>query len=45
MDISKTDAYQRATEATVVETIPDGVVLDRTVFYPRGAASPGIPAA
>jgi misacylated tRNA(Ala) deacylase len=41
VDISKTDAYQRATEATVVETIPGGVVLDRTVFYPRGGGQPG----
>src|SRR5436190_4116152 len=32
-DIAATDAYQRSAEATVVEVRPEGVVLDRTVFY------------
>jgi misacylated tRNA(Ala) deacylase len=40
-DIAATDAYQRSTEATVVEVRPEGVVLDRTVFYARGGGQPG----
>jgi misacylated tRNA(Ala) deacylase len=41
VDIPKTDAYQRTTDAVVVEEFPDGVVLDRTVFYARGGGQPG----
>jgi misacylated tRNA(Ala) deacylase len=40
-DIAATDAYQRSTDATVVEVRPEGVVLDRTVFYARGGGQPG----
>jgi misacylated tRNA(Ala) deacylase len=35
------DAYLSACEATVVAARDDGVVLDRTVFYPRGGGQPG----
>jgi misacylated tRNA(Ala) deacylase len=35
------DAYLRSCEARVVEVGPDGVVLDRTVFYPLGGGQPG----
>ena len=35
------DAYLRACEARVVEAGPEGVVLDRTVFYPLGGGQPG----
>lgn len=35
------DAYLRACEARVVEADPEGVVLDRTVFYPLGGGQPG----
>lgn len=40
-DIAATDAYQSSTEALVVELRPEGVVLDRTVFYARGGGQPG----
>src|SRR6478609_7787938 len=30
------DAYLRSCTARVTEVLPDGVVLDRTVFYPLG---------
>jgi misacylated tRNA(Ala) deacylase len=40
-DISSRDAYARSTEAVIVEVRDDGVVLDRTVFYPRGGGQPG----
>jgi misacylated tRNA(Ala) deacylase len=40
-DIAATDAYQRSTDATVVDVRPEGVVLDRTVFYARGGGQPG----
>lgn len=36
-----TDAYLAECEATVLESSPDGVVLDRTVFYPMGGGQPG----
>jgi misacylated tRNA(Ala) deacylase len=35
------DAYLRSCEARVVEVLPGGVVLDRTVFYPLGGGQPG----
>lgn len=35
------DAYQRECSATVVAAAAEGVVLDRTVFYPRGGGQPG----
>ena len=40
-DIAATDAYQRSTDATVVDVRPEGVVLDKTVFYARGGGQPG----
>ena len=39
-NIAATDAYARNTTATVVSSGPDGVVLDRTVFYPGGGGQP-----
>lgn len=36
-----TDAYLPECEATVLESGPDGVVLNRTVFYPMGGGQPG----
>ncbi len=35
------DAYLRSCEARVIEILPEGVVLDRTVFYPLGGGQPG----
>ena len=40
-DLYSHDAYLRACDATVVDVRDDGVVLDRTVFYPRGGGQPG----
>ena len=38
--IAATDAYARSCSATVVASGQDGVVLDRTVFYPGGGGQP-----
>ncbi len=35
------DAYLSSCEAVLTQLRPDGVVLDRTVFYPRGGGQPG----
>lgn len=35
------DAYLRRCQARVVAVLPEGVVLDRTVFYPLGGGQPG----
>ncbi|NQV07884.1 alanyl-tRNA editing protein [bacterium] len=40
-EIAARDAYARETTARVVEVRDDGIVLDRTVFYPRGGGQPG----
>lgn len=39
--IFRDDAYARKTEASVVASGPDGIRLDRTVFYPMGGGQPG----
>ncbi|CAN5782912.1 alanyl-tRNA editing protein [soil metagenome] len=35
------DSYMRTCDCTVVEIRDDAIVLDRTVFYPRGGGQPG----
>ncbi len=40
-EIAARDAYLPAAEGRVVELLPEGVVLDRTVFYARGGGQPG----
>jgi misacylated tRNA(Ala) deacylase len=35
------NAYRRQCAATVVGALPEGVLLDRTVFYPLGGGQPG----
>lgn len=40
-ELAERDAYLREAAATLVSVDDDGVVLDRTVFYPRGGGQPG----
>lgn len=39
--VFQSDAYARSCEATVVTASPQGITLDRTVFYPMGGGQPG----
>ena len=41
LEICSTDAYATSMEAAVAEVTPQGVILDRTVFYARGGGQPG----
>jgi len=40
-EIAPVDAYATAVSTVVAEVLSDGVVLERTVFYPRGGGQPG----
>lgn len=40
-ELAPSDAYLRECPAVVVGVAPGGVILDRTVFYPRGGGQPG----
>lgn len=40
-ELATRDAYRRECAATVTAATADEVVLDRTVFYPRGGGQPG----
>lgn len=40
-ELFRNDSYLRECQATVVESGPAGIVLDRTVFYPLGGGQPG----
>lgn len=40
-NIAATDAYAREADAVVTAEVDAGLVLDRTVFYPRGGGQPG----
>ncbi|SDD71221.1 alanyl-tRNA editing protein [Rhodospira trueperi] len=40
-ELFRTDAYLNACDATVTAAGPEGIRLDRTVFYPMGGGQPG----
>lgn len=40
-ELFREDAYAKSCEATVVGASDDGVILNRTVFYPEGGGQPG----
>ena len=40
-ELFRQDSYQRDCTATIVAVGPDGIELDRTVFYPTGGGQPG----
>ena len=40
-ELFREDSYQRQCDAKVIAVNEDGIVLDRTVFYPEGGGQPG----
>ncbi|MEO0363727.1 MAG: alanine--tRNA ligase-related protein, partial [Pseudomonadota bacterium] len=41
--LHKSDPYLTSCAASVLSAGPEGIVLDRTVFYPTGGGQPGDP--
>ena len=41
IEIFRSDPYLSASEAMVVAVLEEGLILDRTVFYPEGGGQPG----
>lgn len=41
LPLFREDAYQARCTATVLAAGPDGILLDRTIFYPLGGGQPG----
>ncbi|HVW93403.1 MAG TPA: alanyl-tRNA editing protein, partial [Devosia sp.] len=39
--VFRSDSYLRSLDAEVVEVTPEGVVLDRTIFYATSGGQPG----
>lgn len=40
-ELYREDSYLKSCEAKVVEVLPGGIVLDRTIFYATGGGQPG----
>lgn len=40
-EVAADNSYARVAEGNVLEATPEGIVLDRTVFYARGGGQPG----
>jgi misacylated tRNA(Ala) deacylase len=40
-ELASNDAYLAEAEGSVVQVVPEGLFLDRTVFYARGGGQPG----
>ena len=41
VELFRDDAYIKNYNSRIVDIVSDGIVLDKTIFYPEGGGQPG----